>query len=181
MEGLHMPISVLENRAKIFATIAHGDQKRKYTGEPYTNHLQNVVDLVRSVQHTEEMLAAAWLHDTLEDTDTPLIVIYDTFGTTITSMVWYLTDTKIGPNRAWRKLNDRNRLATAHPNVKTIKLADLIDNTSSIVQYDPKFAKVYLEEKRLLIGYALTKGNRDLYELAKQSLCEAYAKLGIIA
>jgi len=61
----------LELKAKAFATKCHEDikQVRKYTGEPYINHPAAVVEIVRSVPHTEAMLCAAWLHDTVEDTN----------------------------------------------------------------------------------------------------------------
>lgn len=45
----------LEGRAKEFATRKHGGQVRKYTGEPYINHPAAVVEIVRSVPHTEEI------------------------------------------------------------------------------------------------------------------------------
>lgn len=60
----------IEEKARVFATAAHGavGQVRKYTGEPYINHPAEVVQIVRSVQHTPDMIAAAWLHDVVEDT-----------------------------------------------------------------------------------------------------------------
>ncbi|VDZ55823.1 bifunctional (p)ppGpp synthetase II/ guanosine-3',5'-bis pyrophosphate 3'-pyrophosphohydrolase [Serratia odorifera] len=62
--------STLVERARRYATKAHAaiDQRRKYTNAPYIVHPQAVVEIVRSVPHTDEMLAAAWLHDTVEDT-----------------------------------------------------------------------------------------------------------------
>lgn len=59
------------------ATAAHEGigQVRKYTGEPYINHPAAVAELVSSVPHTPEMLAAAWLHDTVEDTPITLLDI----------------------------------------------------------------------------------------------------------
>ena len=53
----------------------------------------------------------------------------------------------------------------ATPEAKTIKLADLIDNTKSIVEHDPRFAKVYLEEKRLLLE-VLKDGDETLWQQA---------------
>lgn len=52
----------MEQRAREFAEAAHAriDQRRKYTGEPYIAHPAAVVELVRSVPHTDEMIAAAW-------------------------------------------------------------------------------------------------------------------------
>ncbi|WP_274872826.1 HD domain-containing protein, partial [Serratia marcescens] len=60
--------NTLAERARRYATKAHAaiDQRRKYTDDPYIVHPQAVMELVRSVPHTEEMLAAAWLHDTVE-------------------------------------------------------------------------------------------------------------------
>jgi guanosine-3',5'-bis(diphosphate) 3'-pyrophosphohydrolase len=55
----------LEDRARTFATAAHAavGQLRKYTHEPYIVHPAEVVSIVKSVAHTEAMVAAAWMHD----------------------------------------------------------------------------------------------------------------------
>lgn len=165
-EGTEMKV-LLELRAKAFAEVAHQGQVRKYTGEPYINHPAAVVELVRTVPHTQEMLAAAWLHDVVEDTDTTLIEVRDLFGLSVAAYVMFLTDVSkpADGNRATRKALDRAHLTTAPPKAMTIKLADLIHNTESIVKYDPKFAEVYLAEKRLLLG-VLMAGDRTLYEQA---------------
>ena len=76
-----------------------------------------------------------------------------------------------GPNRARRKEIDRQRLSQAPGWVQTVKVADMIDNTSTIVEYDPKFAKVYLEEKRLLLA-ELTSADPLLLEKAKTHIKE---------
>lgn len=59
----------LEERAREFATEAHKsiDQRRKYTNQPYIVHPLTVAELVRTVPHTEEMIAAALLHDVVEE------------------------------------------------------------------------------------------------------------------
>jgi (p)ppGpp synthase/HD superfamily hydrolase len=145
---------IIVHTASIFATAAHYaiDQRRKYTGEPYIGHPARVVELVKTVDHTPEMLCAAWLHDVVEDTKVPLDILDKLFGGTVANMVFSLTDCghECG-NRAKRKAIDRERLAQAPGSVQTIKVADLIDNTSTIVQFDPEFAKVYLREKRELL------------------------------
>jgi len=146
---------IIVHTASIFATAAHYaiDQRRKYTNEPYISHPARVVELVKTVDgHTPEMLCAAWLHDVVEDTKVPLDVLDKLFGVEVGDMVRALTDCghECG-NRAKRKTIDRERLAQAPGSVQTIKVADLIDNTSTIVQFDPEFAKVYLREKRELL------------------------------
>ena len=84
----------LESKAKAFATKKHAEinQVRKYTGEPYINHPASVAEIVRGVPHTEAMLAAAWLHDTVEDTNTTLLDIKDEFGIEVSMFVEMLTD-----------------------------------------------------------------------------------------
>lgn len=163
--------SLIEHKARIFATAAHhaAGNVRKYTGEPYIHHPAAVVALVESVPHTPEMLAAAWLHDTVEDTHVALGLIEAEFGPDVAAMVEMLTDVSRANDglRKHRKAKDREHTAKASPAAKTIKLADLIDNTRSIVERDPEFAKVYLEEKRLLLK-VLTEGDQTLYEMARQ-------------
>jgi hypothetical protein len=72
-------------------------------------------------------------------------------------------------NRAKRKNMDREHIAKASLQAKTIKLADLIDNTRSIVEHDPKFAKVYLTEKALLLE-VLREGDSFLWSMAHKIL-----------
>ncbi len=67
-------MSDLIERAKVFATQAHQriDQRRKYNNQPYHVHLEAVAKLVASVTDEAEMIAAAWLHDVVEDTPATL-------------------------------------------------------------------------------------------------------------
>ena len=164
-----MRVSQLEQKAKDFATYKHEGQFRKYTGEPYIVHPGAVVELVKSVPHTEDMVCAAWLHDTVEDTDTTISEIYYSFNVTIAYYVEMLTDLTIKSdgNRMYRKGLERRRIARAIPQIKTIKLADLIDNTKSIVAQDSTFAKIYLKEKLLLLR-VLKEGQPKLWTEANR-------------
>ena len=168
----------LESRAQDFAARAHADQFRKYTHEPYIMHPLEVARLVRSVPHTEEMLAAAWLHDVVEDTAVTSGGILANFGVEVAVLVGWLTDvSKLSDgNRAARKAIDRAHTADAPPSAKTIKLADLIDNSRSIVEHDPKFAKVYLEEKRLPLPF-LKAGDATLWAMAERFVNRAADRL----
>lgn len=82
--------------------------------------------------------------------------------------VHWLSDTEKG-NRETRKNLSRERLAKAPGWVQTIKCADLISNTGSIVQFDPAFAKTYLKEKQLLLE-VMTKADRRLWDVANELL-----------
>ena len=60
-------------------------------------------------------------------------------------------------------------MSKADAGTQTIKVADLIDNTKTIVEYDPKFAPVYLAEKALLLD-VLTKADQALLEKAREQV-----------
>ena len=160
-------------RARVFATAAHAAvaQLRKYTNEPYIIHPAEVASIVRSVPHTDEMVAAAWLHDVVEDTGVTIETIREEFGTEVADLVGGLTDVSRPEqgNRATRKAIDRAHTAMAPAEAQTIKLADLISNTRSILEHDQKFAKTYLEEKRLLLE-VMTKGDATLMAIARKNV-----------
>lgn len=159
----------LERKAMNFAAFHHTEveQVRKYTGEPYINHPIEVAEIVRSVPHTPEMIAAALLHDTVEDTNATLDDIEQTFGVDVAELVEMLTDVSRPEdgNRAIRKAIDLQHTAKASPEAQTIKLADLINNSASILDRDPVFAEVYIMEKRLLLE-VLKDGDQYLWRRA---------------
>jgi len=163
--------NLLVTHARIFATAAHAavGQRRKYTNEHYIVHPAEVAGIVQSVEHTSEMLAAAWLHDVLEDTAVTYDVLYSEFGPNVANLVYWLTDVSKSAdgNRARRKALDREHLSRAPAAAQTVKVADLISNTSTIVKYDPKFARVYLEEKTALLE-VLTLADPILLKRARE-------------
>jgi (p)ppGpp synthase/HD superfamily hydrolase len=158
-------------RALLLAGEAHAGQVRKYTGEPYINLCFVVAGIVASVGGTDAMIAAAFLHDTVEDTDTTLAELENDFGLEVSYLVHQVTDASkpSDGNRARRKEIDREFLSRASAAAQTIKLADIISNTSSIVARDPNFAVVYLREKALLLPL-LTKGDPTLFARAAASI-----------
>jgi (p)ppGpp synthase/HD superfamily hydrolase len=171
----------IEEMAIEFATRFHGNQKRKYTSEPYINHCLSVAEIVKAHGGTTEMICAAILHDTVEDTTATLDDIKREFGNNIMQLVWQLTD-EFTPekhpdkNRKERKRLECERIAGIRPEAKTIKLADLIDNSSSIVQHDPKFAATYLKEKGKMLE-VLIGGDKELYRLAVMTYNKSLQKL----
>ena len=159
-------------QAMVFAREAHQSQRRKYTGNPYTDHLAEVAGISLTCcpdnLRPDVMAQVAWLHDCVEDQGVTVDALAEKFGATVAVAVQYLSDTETG-NRVERKAASRVRLAGAWHWVQTIKVADLISNTASIVQHDPKFAVVYLEEKRMLLD-VLTKADPRLISIARQQL-----------
>lgn len=153
-------------------------QVRKYTGEPYIVHPVAVAQIVASVDQGVDLIAAALLHDTIEDTNTTYEELRDVgFGHPIAQLVVELTDVSKPEdgNRARRKEIDRQHTAQASPWAKTVKLADLIDNTRSIVLHDENFAKVYMREKQLLLE-VLTEGHPVLLAKANELVKDYYLK-----
>lgn len=154
-----------------FATKAHRNQKRRYTGEPYIVHPIAVSELVRTVSHTEEMLAAAVLHDVVEDTEHTLEEIRENFGEEVANLVFFLTDVSRPEdgNRATRKEMDALHYAKGPSESQTIKVADLIDNTKNISTLDNKFWEVYKIEKMRSLDL-LTDADPELLEVAREQL-----------
>lgn len=156
-------------KSLVFATKYHKGQKRKYTYEPYIIHPISVAEIVKTVAHTDDMICAALLHDVIEDTECTFEIISNEFNINICQMVEMLTDVskKSDGNRFIRRQIDLAHTALSSPEAKTIKLADLIDNTKSIVGYDKNFAKIYLQEKLKLLE-VLKEGDKTLWDHAKE-------------
>jgi len=158
-------------------------QKRKYTGEDYYHHPEEVALLVHDTlleKSTDVMIAAALCHDLVEDTGITLEFIELNLGKDVAELVEMLTDISKPEdgNRAQRKEIDRQHTAKASPAAKTIKLADLISNSKSILEHDKDFARVYIKEKELLLE-VLTEGDPTLYAQAKDIVEKAKKELGI--
>lgn len=126
------------------------------------------------------MLAAALLHDTVEDTRVTTADIAREFGVEVAELVAWLTDVsrKEDGNRAVRKGLYLEHIARAPVHAKTIKLADLISNIQSIVPHDPKFARVYLREKAAMLE-VLKDGDSTLWERANQLLQDGLRTLSM--
>lgn len=165
------PILPLAARALGFAVKAHAGQVRKYTGRPYIEHPIAVADIVRAVGGLPEMIAAAYLHDVMEDCGATYAQLLQLFGREVANLVRWLSDPETEDlelatkNRATRKAAAREHIRKAPPEAKTIKLADILDNTGSIEMHDPKFWRTYKEEKKLLMP-CLIPGDVSLWHRA---------------
>lgn len=147
-----------------FVKEQHGEQVRKYTGEPYWHHVLAVAELV-SEDDFDNAIEIALCHDLFEDTKcqyTDLHIKLLEFGYDSGEAGWIchgvteLTDqftkeTTPQLNRKLRKSLEAERISKVSAVSQTVKCADLIDNTSTIVKYDPDFAVVYLKEKLEII------------------------------
>lgn len=176
----------MENRiemVKELATELHGEQKRKYTGDPYVTHTFRVADTVRKHGGDENMIHAAILHDVLEDTPTTEIQLFNLLrggileqkdAIDVVRLVKELTDIFTvedypNINRGGRKEMESFRLGMISDRAQTIKYADLLDNGEDILRNDPKFAKIYLKEKEMILDN-MTNGDKTLYKKCLESL-----------
>ncbi len=170
----------LVQRAAEFADKAHAsiDQRRKYSGVPYIVHPKAVADMVAAIGASSEVIAAAWLHDVVEDTPVTLLQIRQEFGDEVAGLVDDLTDVSrhSDGNRAVRAAIDREHTAKADPRAKTVKLADVLHNLIDIVSFDPVFAEVYLAEKEQLLD-VLKEGDVGLWQRVSELIRESHEKL----
>jgi GTP diphosphokinase / guanosine-3',5'-bis(diphosphate) 3'-diphosphatase len=181
--SLHVPHSMRtivtsSYDAMLFAREVHQNHRRKYTGRPYFHHLAEVAGIAMTAcPSTLHNLVAqvSWLHDCIEDQGVSHATLTKRFGVAVADGVQLLSDMEQG-NRAQRKAASRDRLGAAPDWVQTIKCADLISNTSSIVQHDPGFAGVYLAEAQALLS-VLTRADQRLLALTNDQVQEGLRAL----
>jgi len=164
-EGSIRTVKEDSEEALKFATQAHAGQERA-GGGPYISHP------VRVAQHVEQwkkshnldaLISAAYLHDTLEDTDTTHEALHDLFGGLVASLVKELTSDKNQVQQMGKKNYLAQKMATMSSYALVIKLADRLDNVRDITtaktpQWRAKYAAEtnhildYIEKNRVLSG-----------------------------
>lgn len=180
-KNIENPIKLMENILKEiqqFADMSHGNQMRKYSSERYIVHPIRVMKLCRQYDNRLPILAAALLHDVLEDTpinEHELLSFLETLlprekSIEILSLVKELTDVYIKKayphwNRQKRKQMELKRIEQTSSDSQTIKYADIIDNCEEIAANDPDFAPRFLKECLANLSVA-NKGNSMLYKVA---------------
>ena len=124
-------------QAAQYASEKHAGHKRK-GGEPYINHLIEVAHLVSTAlsEPDANVVAAAFLHDTIEDAGVTAAELTERFGQNVTDLVLEVTDDKSLPKE------ERKRLQIEHApklsvRAQVIKLADKISNLRSIISSPP--------------------------------------------
>jgi len=145
-------------RAELVARTAHKDQK--YGERPYSVHLEDVVRRVKQITDDPEIIAAAWLHDTVEDS--PVVTIDDIrqlFGTRVADMVWAVT--AYGDDRETKTANVIEKIART-PGADFVKSADRLSNASAS-KAEKKMSKYNMyRDEQVLLGPVL--GNNALVD-----------------
>lgn len=137
----------LEEEALIFARFAHEGQVRKFTGEPYIAHPVAVRRILRDFEVRDpSILAAALLHDVVEDTPVTVEYLAGRFGIRVAQLVSQLT------NRPGSKEPERQDWAKRMlPDAQTIRCADIIANCAGLIALSPDYAAVYLPKKAAIV------------------------------
>ncbi len=172
-----------------YAGKAHGKQRRKFSDELYINHPIRVMNTCKEFTDKIHVLAAALLHDVLEDTSITKAEMKKTLETWMekyaaqktVALVEELTDVytkKAYPqlNRKARKEMEAKRLSKVSVDAQLIKYADIMDNAANIREHNPGFAIVYLREGRILLT-KMTKGNSKLHARALKLIDTAISEI----
>jgi (p)ppGpp synthase/HD superfamily hydrolase len=130
---------ILVSRAADFAARRHAGMRRKGVAkEPYVNHLAEVAELLAASTDGSDaaLVAAGWLHDTIEDTATSREDLAQEFGEDVAALVVHVSDDKTLPKA------ERKRLQIVHaPQIpgraRMIKIADKISNLRSLISSPP--------------------------------------------
>ncbi|HEY1115707.1 MAG TPA: HD domain-containing protein [Chitinophagaceae bacterium] len=172
-----------------FADKSHGNQMRKYTPERYIVHPERVMKICRGYSDDVTILAAALLHDVLEDTPVTQEDIHDfllglmdrekterTVGLVVELTDVYVKEDYPQWNRRKRKERETARLEKTSADSQTVKYADIIDNSAEIIHYDTEFAPLFLHECRAILK-KMTQGHPELYKRAIETVDRCIAQL----
>jgi len=127
------------DKAIIFAIRAHANTERRGKGFPYIIHPMEAVSIVATMTNDPELLAAAALHDTLEDTDATYEELCGEFGERVAGLVLGESNIKengISRQMSWRERKVRaiSRIADTSYEGKMVAMGDKLSNLRAIAQ-----------------------------------------------
>ena len=169
-------------KAASYAAKKHRSQKRKGDdGEPYINHPLEVANLLANIGEVtdHDILTAAILHDTVEDTDATGEEITELFGATVAGYVMEVTDDKSLPKRE-RKQKQIEHAPHLSTGAKQIKLADKISNITDVTNNPPHDWSLKTRIEYVQWGEKVVAGlrgvNKDLEDYFDEIVGKAHAK-----
>ena len=127
----------LLDRAIVFAVKAHHNTERRGKGFPYIVHPMEAVEIVATITSDQELLSAAVLHDTVEDTEVTVEQLSAEFGDRIADLVYAESDRfteGVSEEDSWhdRKQAAIDRLASASHDAKVVAMGDKLSNMRAI-------------------------------------------------
>lgn len=136
MGNKYLDTSFLD-KAIVFAVKAHADTERRGKGFPYVVHPLEAMEIVATMTSDQELLAAAALHDTIEDTDVTIDDLRREFGDRVASMVEAESDKfveGVSEEASWRDRKQAaiDRIAAAPYDAKIVAMGDKLSNMRAI-------------------------------------------------
>jgi guanosine-3',5'-bis(diphosphate) 3'-pyrophosphohydrolase len=143
------PLRLVSEAAELAARRHNGMARKGRGNEPYINHLAEVANLLSAATEgaDAELVAAGWLHDSIEDTETTREELAQKFSERVASLVVECTDDMSLPKVERRRLQVVNAPHKS-PSAKLIKIADKISNIGARILPDPN-----AEERDDLVDY----------------------------
>jgi len=136
------PLRLVSEAAELAARRHNGQQRKGRGNEPYLNHLAEVANLLSAASNGEdaELIAAGWLHDTIEDTETTHDELAQRFGLRVAGLVEECTDDMRLPKSERRR---RQVIDAPHKSdgARPIKIADKISNVRARIFPSPSDAQ----------------------------------------
>ena len=174
--------SELVKKAMVFAEKMHSGQTRR-NGDSYVTHPKRVADIVRGVGFVsdfrrEELICAALLHDTIEDTDATAEQLIDEFGVGVADIVNQVSNNDEQMKRWGKELYLAVKMADPSRTDDyslIVKLADRLDNVSDFDACDPKWVEKYSLQTEHILNFL--EDSRTLGEAHKILIGRIRAKL----
>ena len=143
------PVRLVSEAAELAAHRHNGMARKGRGNEPYINHLAEVANLLSAATDgaDAELVAAGWLHDTIEDTGTTREELAQKFSERVATLVLECTDDMNLPKAERRRLQVVNA-SHKSPGARLIKIADKISNIGARILPDPS-----AEERADLLDY----------------------------
>lgn len=143
--------------AASYAAYAHRDDVRKYNGEPYIMHPMRVAGYLSMYGYDNNLIAAGWLHDVVEDH--PEYSIKDLrkhFNDDVADLCSQVTNLSIQPHylnlpRSQRVKMNREHVCRGSIRGQILKAFDRLDNIRSLLGAKDDFKRLYLAETKLLV------------------------------
>ena len=169
-----------EEEALAYAAKAHAGQKRS-GGDPYISHPVRVANHIRQFKQShnlEALISAAYLHDTIEDTDTTQEILHDLFGGLVASLVMELTSDPEEIKRVGKANYLAHKMAAMSSYALVIKLADRLDNVKDITTArTPQWRAKYAAETNHILDFiernrALSGTHKKLISMIRAKVAE---------
>ena len=161
---------LITNKALEFAREKHKGQIRKNnTPVEYITHPINVANLVKkyanNAKNIDDLVSSAYLHDTLEDTNTTYEELICNFGNIISNLVKELTNNDVLKKEMGKTKYLSMKMANMSEDALIIKLCDRLDNVSSLYDTNKAFIDKYLRETISILNYIINNRNLNTIHL----------------